>query len=91
MKRVLAALIVLMILAAIMTGCAGSGEKSVTSELQTEEGEAKMITNQENLKEIWLAGGCFGAWRNIFQESKAYMTWYPDMRTETPQIPRTQM
>ena len=90
MKRIFIALTTVLAVAAIVAGCAAVDTSGSDAEdaLQTSEGESKTMTvNQEDLREIWLAGGCFWGVEEYFSRIEGVydvVSGYANGNTENP-------
>jgi len=87
MKRKLAAIFVGILAVASIAGCSADVKKKEIDALHIEEGEAEMMVNQENLKEIWLAGGCFWGVEEYFSRIDGVydvVSGYANGNTEHP-------
>ena len=87
MKRILTALTAILITAAIITGCSSYSESDAESASQTEEVEEAVTINPQNLREIWLAGGCFWGVEEYFSRIEGVydvVSGYANGNTENP-------
>ena len=90
MKRIFIALTTVLAVAAIVAGCAALDTSGSDAEdaLPTNEGESKTMTvNQEDLREIWLAGGCFWGVEEYFSRIEGVydvVSGYANGNTENP-------